>query len=401
MTSVENDVTGKFKVPKSKRILAFDLIRGFFLLVIIIDHIELYPNGWDLVTGKGRLWVSAAEGFFFMSGLLIGTLYRRRLSLGMKFIFKKMWARALELYLVGVALTFLFLAWAIFSGHAGIKDMPQPFDWGHYSVQTLLMRYTFGWADFLVRFAILMFFAPFVFWLTAKRLWWLAAAGILTAWLFRGQNFTLSWQLIFYGAIIIGYYWQDLEIWFGSLKAKTRSIIKRSFAVAAATTFIISYASVFVLSLLFHLWGDSLLAPRLQHVAYDWGNWNHTIWVYADKWTMGPIRVLLFAIWFPVLYWTVRRYENQINDYTKGVLEILGRNSLFVYTVHAFIVLAFKLYVIPPQTSFIENFLITTSAVILLILITYGYTRVQPKLKNINLSRNKGSLPKLLAELKR
>jgi hypothetical protein len=59
---------------KSKRILSLDLLRGFFLIVIMIDHVELYPNGWDFLTGKGRLWVSAAEGFFFMSGLLIGMI---------------------------------------------------------------------------------------------------------------------------------------------------------------------------------------------------------------------------------------------------------------------------------------------------------------------------------------
>src|SRR5207237_1164743 len=93
---------------KTNRILAIDLIRGFFLLVIMVDHIELYPNGWDFFTGKGRLWVSAAEGFFFLSGLLIGMIYKRRLHLGMKFIFRKMWRRALELYVAGVSLTFIF-----------------------------------------------------------------------------------------------------------------------------------------------------------------------------------------------------------------------------------------------------------------------------------------------------
>jgi hypothetical protein len=125
---------------KSKRILAFDLIRGFFLLVILVDHVELYPNGLDLFTGKGRLWVSAAEGFFFMSGLLIGMIYKRRLALGMKFIFKKMWTRAAELYLVGTGLTLIYLAWAVFTNHPYIKDsLPVPFPWHHYIEQALVV----------------------------------------------------------------------------------------------------------------------------------------------------------------------------------------------------------------------------------------------------------------------
>jgi hypothetical protein len=381
----EKDSAVRSKVPKSKRIMAFDLMRGLFLLIIMVDHIELYPNGWDVFTGKGRLWVSAAEGFFFMSGLLIGMIYRRRLAFGMKYIFKKMWTRAIELYIVGVGLTFLFLAWAIFTGHTGLKDLPEPFNWGYYSVQAILMRYTYGWADFLVRFAILMLIAPFVFFLVAKRLWWLALAGIITAWAFRGLGFTLAWQLIFNSAIIVGYYWNEIGERFRRLAPATRRYIKRSMAALTAVTFTASYASVFVLSLMFHLWGDNLLPHWWQHVAYDWGNWNYDVWLYADKWTMGPLRVVLFFIWFPVLYWVFRRYEQQINRSTKGILELLGRNSLFVYTVHAFIVFAFKVYLIPARTNFFQNFLITTFGLALLVAITYFYKRIEPRLPRIKL----------------
>jgi hypothetical protein len=95
-------------VQAKKRILAFDILRGFFLIVILINHIELYPNFFDLFTGRGRLLVSAAEGFFFMSGLLVGMVYKRRIALGMKFIFKKMWKRAFVLYLASVFFTLLF-----------------------------------------------------------------------------------------------------------------------------------------------------------------------------------------------------------------------------------------------------------------------------------------------------
>src|SRR3984885_13034058 len=88
--------------PASKRILGFDLIRGFLLLVILINHIELPPNFYDFFTGRGRLFVSAAEGFFFLSGLLVGMVYRRKMAKGMKFVFKKIWTRAAELYVGSV-----------------------------------------------------------------------------------------------------------------------------------------------------------------------------------------------------------------------------------------------------------------------------------------------------------
>ena len=362
---------------KTKRILSLDLLRGFFLIVIMIDHVELYPNGWDFLTGKGRLWVSAAEGFFFMSGLLIGMMYKRRLHLGMKFIFKKMWTRAAELYVAGVTLTLIFLCWVEFTHHAPIKDsLPSPLPWHHILAQTFLMRFTYGWGDFLTRFALLMLMAPLFFYLVSKGKWWLMLAATLTLWAFRGSGFTLSWQLIFNLGILIGFYWNPIQQRWNSLAAHRRQLVKRTFLSAAIVTFAASYASVYVLSLLFHLWGDNLLPHWWQHIAYTWGNWNHDVWLYADKWTMGPIRVALFFIWFPVIYGLFRHYELPIQRYSRGVLEMLGRNSLFVYTVHAFIIFILKMYFIPPATNFLQNFLITGAGLSLLILITFGYTRV-------------------------
>lgn len=372
---------------KTKRILSLDLLRGFFLIVIMIDHVELYPNGWDFITGKGRLWVSAAEGFFFMSGLLIGMIYKRRIHLGMRFIFKKMWTRAAELYAAGVAMTLIFLSWVEFTHHAPIKDsLPSPLPWHHILEQTFLMRFTYGWGDFLVRFALLMLMAPIAFYLISKGKWWLMLAASIALWLFRGQGFTLSWQIIFNLGMLIGFYWNAIQQKWHHQGEARQAVIKRAFLVCALISFSLSYASVYVLSLLFHLWGDNSLPHWLQHVAYDWGNWNHDVWLYADKWTMGPIRILLFFIWFPVLYGLFRHYENQIQKYSRGILELLGRNSLFVYSTHAFIIFALKMYFIPPTTSFLQNFLITGVGVALLILVTSIYVKlVRPKISQVEL----------------
>lgn len=375
MGTPEQDVAVK---GKTKRILAIDLLRGFFLLVILIDHVELYPNGWDFFTGKGRLWVSAAEGFFFLSGLLIGMIYKRRIHLGYKFIFKKMWQRALELYLAGVALTFTFLAWVELTNHVPVKDtLPQPFPWVSHLAPIFKIHFTYGWADFLGHFAVLMLIAPFVFFLVSKGKWWLALAGMSIAWAFRGESFNLAWQFIFNSGIIIGYYWDPIVDGFSSLSRHRRSIIKKSVAAIALTTFAISYASVFVLSLLYHLWGAEVLPHSLQYIAYDWGNWNYDVWLYADKWKMGPLRIVLFFFWFTFMFWIVRKYEGPINKASRGILELLGQNSLFVYIAHAFIIFLLKMYVIPPTTSLLQNFLITGAGLAALIAITIGYKKLQ------------------------
>ncbi|MGH9637752.1 MAG: OpgC domain-containing protein, partial [Candidatus Angelobacter sp.] len=272
--------------------------------------------------------------------------------------------------------------------HQLIKTaLPIPFPWHHYIYKSLVMTFTYGWADFLVRFAILMLIAPFVFLLIAKGRWWLALIAIFTAWLFRGQSFTLAWQFIFNLGMVIGFYWQEIETGFRRLAPSRRRDLKRTVGGLALLTFAFSYASVFVLSLLFYIWGIGHLPTGWQHVAFTWGWINHDVWNWADKWTMGPLRVLLFFLWFPTLYWIVRKYESQLAHWSAGILELLGRNSLFVYALHSVIIFTFKMYLIPSQTAFWQNFLITIFGLVLLVSITKLYKMVQPSLPSLSLPR--------------
>lgn len=357
--------------PTSRRIMAFDLVRGYFLAMIMVDHIELYPSGFDFFTGKGRLYVSAAEGFFFLSGLLVGMVYKRRIQRGAAFIFRKMWARAAELYVVSVALTLFYTWWAVASNHTGIKyGLPATIDWHWIIVHTLTFRYQYGWADFLSRFTILMLIAPFAFWLLTKGKWPLVLAGSIIAWIFRDNNFIMAWQLLFIGAMIVGFHWHEILGRINSLKARQKRIIKRSLYAAAGITFTVSYGSVYLLSLLNdHI---SSLPQWLESFTFHWNSFNEYSWLYAEKWTMGPLRIALFLFWATVLYMWVRKHEQKINRYTKGILELLGQNSLFVYGLHSFITFGFKFF-IPAKTNFLINFGITLMALLALIWGTMAY----------------------------
>ncbi len=362
----------------SRRILAFDLLRGIFLLVILIDHVELYPSFFDFLTGKGRLWVSAAEGFFFISGLLIGMVYKRRLHKGMKFIFLKIWQRGAELYIASAVLTFLFVAWALWANDPYLKDgLPLPFHWPHIIFETFLMRFGFGWADFLARFAILMIFAPFVFYLTAKGRWKLVILISLVVWAFRGQTFTLGWQLLFNSGIVIGFNWYTIQEKYRQLSPKRRALTKRFFFITAAVTFVFSYVSIYLLNIFNYLWGLDYAPPTLIGVTGAWNHVNYDIWQFDQKWNLGPVRLALFFVWFPVLFYLINKYGEAINRRTRGIIELMGQNSLFVYVAHAFIIFILKLYVIPPGTVYWQNFLITAVALVLLISVTVGYARLR------------------------
>lgn len=387
MTSLEQDVTLTAKA--SKRIVAFDIIRGLFLLMILIDHIERYPSLFDLFTGRGRMYVSSAEGFFFLSGILIGLVYRRRLALGAKFIFKKMWTRAAELYAAGVALSFLFVGLAVWLHRTDIKDGLSPWPGWHWIItQTFLMRFSYGWADFLVRFAILMIFAPIVFWLVAKGRWRLVLLVSFIIWCFRGQNFSLSWQIIFNIGIIAGFYWYEIRRWLAHFNRHKRGLLKKSIYALSALTFAASYGSVFVLSLL-----NERLAGMphwLQSFTYHWDNFNAWFWLYDQKWTMGPFRVVLFGLWFTALFLIIEKHQRKIDAMTWGVIELIGRNSLFVYSIHSVIIFGFML-IMPASTTLLYNFAITAAAMALLVaaLVIYKYFTDKDSLEPLRLGFGK------------
>ncbi|HET9850299.1 MAG TPA: OpgC domain-containing protein [Candidatus Saccharimonadales bacterium] len=365
------------QAAKPERLIALDIIRGFFLLVIMIDHVEMYPSIFDLVTGRGRMYVSAAEGFFFMSGMLVGLVYRRRLARGMKFIFGKMWRRALELYIASIFFTLLYTWLALHFNHPDIKDgLYTVTNWPHIFKETVLMRYGYGWADFLDRFAILMFLAPFAFYLITKGRWWLLAIISAVAWAFRGNGFTLSWQIIFASAMIIGYYWYDIRARWDSLAAKAKLRLKQSVLALTIITGAMSWASVFILSLLNERL--SSLPASLQSFTHGWNSFNAWIWLYDQKWTIGPIRIVLFLLWFSALFMLVNRYQKPISRVTKGVVETVGRNSLFVYVTHSIIVFGLRLLINTTGQALWVNFLVTAGGLAVLVAITLTYVRFMP-----------------------
>ena len=379
LTKKVEDVTVNVSVSPN-RIVALDIIRGLFLILILIDHIELYPDGFDYFTGRGRLFVSAAEGFFFMSGLLVGMVYRRRISLGMKFIFKRMWARALELYLASIFFTLFFTALAVYTNHETIKyGLYSVINWPHILKETIFMRYGYGWADFLDRFALLMLIAPIAFYLLAKGKWWLMISASFIFWLI-GQhisenNFTITWQFLFNGAMLIGFYWQWLTDKWRSFNRSTRRRVILVINSLTAVTFALSYASVYLLSVLNEKFSE--LPQNLMNLTLRWNNFNEWIWRYTQKWDLGFLRIIFFLLWFMTLYMFINKYHRSINRRTRYLIELLGRNSLLVYIEHAMIVFAFK-YFIPAQTNFWQNFFITAGALVCLVVSTVIYKTYEP-----------------------
>src|SRR5205823_4722211 len=52
-----------------------DLLRGYCVVAMTVDHLDA-PTWLYVFTGGNRFFVSAAEGFLFISGLVMGVVYR-------------------------------------------------------------------------------------------------------------------------------------------------------------------------------------------------------------------------------------------------------------------------------------------------------------------------------------
>jgi hypothetical protein len=334
------------KKEKSERILTFDLLRGYFLCVILFNHLAFYPSGLDFLTGRGILYVSTAEGFFLVSGIVLGIVRGRKLiNQPFKIATKLLWKRAFQLYLTSIILTFLFtLIGQLFIGNPGLKFgiYTEWNTWWELLWHTVTLSYTYGWADFLHMYAVFLFFTPCALWLLRKGWWYgvVIISGILwSLYPLLPNNPVIaqpfSWQLIFFAGLIIGFYWEKIIAKWRSLTVRTRKVIGWSFVATFILTAITSFLLVFG-----HEFGGAIGSQltTLHHHVEQWFN--------KDR--LPVPRILLGAVWFWGLFYVVRRYEGWILKHFGWLLLPFGMNSLYVYTISAFIVFFMHLIVSPP-----------------------------------------------------
>src|SRR6185503_17918450 len=102
---------GYAAVPESrgKRDLRIDLLRGFCVFVMIVDHVGGESSWLYLVTGGNHFFVSAAEGFVLLSGISMGMVHSSTIRRdGVRVMLGKVASRARFLYALTVALTLSF-----------------------------------------------------------------------------------------------------------------------------------------------------------------------------------------------------------------------------------------------------------------------------------------------------
>lgn len=308
----------------SRRDLRLDLLRGLCLLKMVFDH--LWPVPLHAVT----YWigyVTAAEGFFFISGVVVGIVYGRRLRIdGRAPVARALWRRSAHLYLANLGLVFFMVALE----HTGVLS---------------LQRFTDLWRDGFAWWELLRFDQPYFLQVLPRYVCFLAAAPLVLLALERGRwrlvllasgaswlahlaglgplpwvespatEFPiLGWQLLFVVGVVAGHH----RLALGGLWHRLRdepATLPSLFAVA--TAFALLQVAVV----------EGLLTPPAR--AYH---------LLLDRSQLGPLRLLDLAVVFALCFHLVDRFWRPLYRATGPLLLTLGQHSLYVFLMHVLVV---------------------------------------------------------------
>jgi hypothetical protein len=306
------------------RDLALDLLRGYFLVVIMIDHLRFATNPMYLVSGHQALWVTAAEGFVLISGFLVGMLRGHEArTVGLATATRHLLRRAAILALWSALLTIIFRTVSQETGYwPDVPNADAPGPLLDYALGAVVLRRTYGDHNLLAAYALFIAAAPLALLAMLRGYTWLVLAVSTALWAAayrynlvwsNSVQADLCWQLLFMIGVAAGFHHGALVQRWHALAPGAR----RRLAIAAA----VASLAIIVGSLL-RLPDHGTALPHLEGLAFDRNR-------------LGPARILCAVVLVTSLYGLVRRFEPQLVPTIGRFLVPLGQASLYVYIVQS------------------------------------------------------------------
>lgn len=306
------------------RDLRIDSLRGLLLVFMAVDHIA---SDLQVMTNHIFGYVSAAEGFVFISGLVAGLVYtRRRRKLGPEIAQAGCRRRAWELYgyhlalfifvwiwaLVGRALEFDTLAgpaaeassWKSLLAGVFVANQPPLLDiLPMYCGFMLLLPALLAAFDRGLRGRVL--FGSFGLWLLANaflpQVPW--TMGVI-----RTSSFNLlAWQLLFIAGAACGHAWASRE--------RLVPAARVSLIAIAATICVICY-----------IVRHAFIPPPIPRGSLDW---------LTNKNNLAPLRLLNTAALYYLIYAVAARFPSVVEW---RPLAFIGQKALPVFSAHIVVV---------------------------------------------------------------
>lgn len=353
----------------SGRIAILDLLRGYCLTIIIVDHLLRFPSIFDAVTGRGLLWVSAAEAFFFLSGVVTAVVRPRQIiKHGYRRTTISIWRRAGQLYLVSILLTLGYsLIGRLLQGSPAVKPgLDVSSDWLVLIWQTITFQYVYGWADFLPFYVVFLLLTPAALWLLDHNRWRAVLALAVIGWLMPHTIFAdgmvqhyFVWQAYYFIGMVLGWFYPVIAKRFRALQPIRQSQLAWTIVGLTGATIAASLVYTFVPvffqnrpeALPVGAWFTPVVAAIVEQT-------QSIYWLLSDNRT-GLLRLPMAMLWFAGFYLMFKYLQRPLTKYLGWYLTPMGGNSLYVYIVHSGFIYAAAFLALP--NNLIVNSLIVLS----------------------------------------
>jgi len=331
-----------------------DLLRGFCVFAMIVDHVG--GASWlYALTGGNTGPVTAAEGFVFLSGLVLGLVSRRRVMRdGLQAAIRSSLARAWTLYGLTVVLTLLLIGLTVATSLAIWVDralLGQIESWPNLIASVILLRFTWHGTDILALYALLLAAAPIALFLVAEGRPWRLLAGSWGLWLLfqvaperavipwpieHATTFPFAaWQVLFVNALVLGYHREGIAAWLThEAERPTSAGFGYRVALGAAACGLLVLGVALSTGQAYAM-GHSM--PALSSVDL------------FDKASLGIGRLAAFASVAILAYVALTLCWRPIERTFGWVLIPLGQASLYAYAVHLFVIVL--AYNVPPYVG--------------------------------------------------
>lgn len=343
------------RLPHLERRPELDALRGLFLVWMTLTHL---PTRFSDLVNSPFGFVSSAEGFVFVSALLVGRLTIRELMEDAPGVRMRLWKRSLKIYgyhLLMLALAFtIAAAFAVHTHKAAISNLLD-FYLAHPLVAvvgSVLLIYCPPLLDILPMYVTFLFFTPLVLdaavrvgwrWilLASGGVWLLAQFGLRDVahnWVVAATHLRIPLQET--GAFNL-FAWQAVWVvglWVGARSATHEATLRRlpGWVAGAACGVCVFFVGV--------RWGWFGAALTQQALG-----------TALDKWQIGWLRMMNLVAFSIVIYW-LRKLLLRVVAIEPFLT--LGKASLQVFCAHivfVFVGLAFLAQDVGQDTGTLEQ----------------------------------------------
>ncbi len=318
------------QVVKRPRDARLDALRGLFLIIMAGVHVPTpLSHGFQDPLGCN----GAAEGFIFLSACLAGWVYGRVYrEANWKPMSRRIWKRSRLIYLVHLAVLVptVLLVWSLAAALPPLAIHFSDFlahPWGSLALMPLLLHQP-PLFDILPLYVIFLGATPWLLAFARRRGWKILLLISALGWL--AAQFKLDISLVGNPAQFLPLRWGAFDLlawqflWVGGVAVGETSlrwqIVKPRYRFTAG-----AMAAAIVTAALLLRWGF-----------WPQGWVNPDLFLWMDKWTLGPLRLLDFGAWTVLLL----AWNPHPPAHLLAPTALLGRHSLGVFSFHLLLVIA-------------------------------------------------------------